>query len=565
MDTRVRVFLLLDYKSYYGVEKSIADAEDLIRDIPSITLLNYLSAFNVNIYGHDNDEYTGKVQSNLAGSLLSKCDNEVQKKWVFEVEKHANEGHSPIMFWNYSNLLFYGPIFKTFNHLPSRDLTGDEAKRFFDAYLIINGIANDRITIDEERLKEADKNGKVEEITMSSLMYQRDYMSSTDFQNQVVRGVSFFEYLENDSKYKEYIQEYYATKNVSGYLRMFKNLLTLFCEINVEGDQRMQLANLRKFFSEEEKFDLDLDYFETICINSEIQTYTSDESFGLLRSRPLYKLNQYQFFILNVNFLLDQFYKSQVFSFVSFLRSKEVKGEFLADKGKNFMESISLKMTFDNCFPSNIKFYGDACLNSDKEELCDVYLKEKNKICLVEFKDVLLSAAIKNSGDKEKLFAELKKKFVANQSNKPKGITQLINAINDIELNNVSFDDSFSKENLEIYPLIVYTDSSFGMEGVNKMFKEMFLEEINKQDLSITVKEVTFINLSYFENHEDYFNQNYLNLFQLLENYHAHTLNTNYSLTSFEVFSRFYMNDNVPENLESVSFMKLTERIIAAT
>lgn len=43
MDTRARIFLLLDYKEYYGIEKSIADVEDLILHIPSVTLLNYIA------------------------------------------------------------------------------------------------------------------------------------------------------------------------------------------------------------------------------------------------------------------------------------------------------------------------------------------------------------------------------------------------------------------------------------------------------------------------------------------------------------------------------------------
>ena len=47
MDTRVSLFLLLDYQNFYGEEKTINDAVDLIREIPSLTLINYVSGFNV--------------------------------------------------------------------------------------------------------------------------------------------------------------------------------------------------------------------------------------------------------------------------------------------------------------------------------------------------------------------------------------------------------------------------------------------------------------------------------------------------------------------------------------
>lgn len=211
------------------------------------------------------------------------------------------------------------------------------------------------------------------------------------------------------------------------------------------------------------------------------------------------------------------------------------------------------------------RFYGDACINSKKEELCDAYLREANKICLIEFKDVLLNASSKNSSDKEKLFPELEKKFLANQANKPKGITQLLNAIKDMDANSVSFDSSIPKTDLEIYPVIVYTDSTFGIEGLNKYFKGKFANEIERLKLrNIIVKDIAFINLNYFELHEDYFNQKYLDIYKLLNGYFEHTKNADYSLTPFEIYSRFYMKTYVPEELGSVSSFQKHINILTA-
>lgn len=565
MDTRVRIFLLLDYKEYYGADKTIDDAIGLIQDIPSITLMNYLSGFAVNLYLYDNNENAGKIQFMLVSSLLDKCGITAQQKWVSEVKKQAEKGFTPMMFWNYSNLLFYGLIFKTFNNQPSRDLTTEEAQKVFDAYLIINGIANSKIQIEEETIKKADEANKIEDVTMPHFIYQKDYASSVDFSNQVTRGIAFFKYLESDTKYKDLVLEYYKSKNVKGYLRMFKNLMVLFTEINIGKDlvRRNQLANLQEYFVGKE---VDLAYIDTFCINTEIANYKEDESFGTIRNKFLFKINKFQFFILNVNFLLDQFYKAQIFSFNNFLKEHKVKGEFLSEKGKNFTEGIYLPTVLDTCFPHFTRFYGDTCVNSKKEELCDAYLRESNKICLIEFKDVLLNASVKNGADKAKLFAELEKKFLANQSNKPKGVTQLLNAIKDIEDNSVSFDSSIPKTDLEIYPVIVYTDATFGIEGVNKYFKEKFAKEIENLKLkNVIVKDVAFINLNYFEIHEDYFNQKYLDVYKVLNGYFEHIKDVNYALTPFEVFSRFYMNAYVPENLGSVSsFQKHIRNIITA-
>ncbi len=561
----MNIFLLLDHKEYYGSEKSFSEAQDLIKNIPSVTLLNYISGFSVNLYLNENTEHTGKIQFMLIDNLLSKCGDEAKKKWVSVVKLQAEKGHSPIMLWGYSNLIFYGLIFKTFNHHDSRDLTDDEAQKVFDAYLIVNSIVNSKIEIEAEEIKRAAESDKIEEVVMPNFIYQKDYASSTDFSNQVTRGVKFFEYLESHAQYNSLVKEYYQSKHISGHLRMFKNLMVLFAEIKLDKDlqQRNQLANLEEYYIGKE---VDLEYIEKLCVNSEITNYEADQSFGILRNKFLYKVSQFKFLILDVNFLLDQFYKAQIFSFNSFLKTKGIKNDFLSEKGKDFMEEIYLPDVLKTCFPHYITFFGDDCLNSSKEELCDAYLRNDQKICLIEFKDVLLNASAKNSAKKETLFAEFDKKFVANQTNKPKGITQLINAIKDIENHAVSFDTAVSKTGIEIFPVIMYTDFSFGVEGVNKIYREKFRKGIDALNLKkLNVKDVTFININFFELREDYFSQKLMDLFVMLDGYHQHTNSPDYSLTPFEVFSRFYMKNYVPQVLGvSSSYLKHQHDIVVA-
>jgi len=564
-DTRMNIFLLLDYHIYYGEEKSFIDAQELIKNIPSSTLLNYISGFGVNLYLSEFAEDTGKIQFSLVDSLLGKCGKIAQAKWVSVIESEQENKNTPIMFWSYSNLLFYGLIFKTFNNLDTRDLTEKEAQKVFDAYLIINGIANNRVEVKTDEFQKAIESDKIEDVTMPSFIYQRDYTSTTDFSNQLIRGIKFFQYLENNPKYEKLVQNYYQSKNISGHLRMFRNLLILFTETKIGNDlvQKCQLANLYNYDIANE---VDLKFIETLCINAEITNYKADQSFGILRNKFLYKINKYMFLILDINFLIDQLYKAQVFSFNNFLKSKGEKVDFLAEKGKEFTESIFLKDVLEACFPHYVTYYGDYCKNSNNEELCDAYIRENSKICLIEFKDVLLNATAKNSADKETLLAEFNKKFIANQTNRPKGITQLINAIKDIESNSILFDKSIPPKDIEIYPVIIYTDLSFGVEGVNKKFKEKFRIEITKLNIEhLVIKDVTFINLNFFELREDYFSHKFMNLFTMIDEYHLHTTESNYLLTPFEVFSRFYMRNHVPQNLgQTTTYKELLATVIAA-
>lgn len=565
METKTKIYTLLEYKDFYKEEKDISHAKDLITGIPSSALLNYIAGFGVHLYLNEHHERPGIVQFNLANSLLNKCDNLVRKKWQTVIEEKASEGHNPIMFWNYSNLIFLNIIFKNFNGYRCRDLTGEEAKKLFDAYLIINGIANQVANIDEEELKNADESMKIEEVTMPGLIYQRDYVSSLDFGNQATRGIYLFKYLESENKFKDYVREYYKSLNISGYLRMLKNLMVVFVKSfsTRDNSERIQIVNLKDEIDDKQ---VDPAYLETLCINSEIGNYKEDESFGVIRRKFLYKFDESQYLILNINFLLDHFYKAQIFAFNGYLKMNGAKSQFLSEKGKNFSEDIYLKMTLESSFPDLVRYSGNQCLNSKNEELCDAYLREGNKVCLIEFKDVLLASNVKNSSSKEILFEELDKKFVSNQSNKPKGITQLANAIFDIEVNSLPFDDTLPAEKLEIFPVIIYTDNTFGMEGLNKYFKEKFKTEIEKRKIfNAIINDVIFINLSFFELNESYINQGYLNFFDVLASYNRHVSQNDFSLTSFEVFARAYNNENIPKDLVLPnSFQKHIEDIAMA-
>jgi hypothetical protein len=563
MDTRINIFLLIDYKEYYDEDKKIEDALNLLRGIPSITLINYISGFSVNLYLQENSEHSGKIQRHLINNLVVKAGSEVIEKCQTVLLKQINKGHSPVIFWSYSNLLFYGLIFKVYNTLPSRDLTAGEAKKVLDAYLIINQHCNNKIQIGETEILKAEIDNKIEEIVMPNFIYQKDYASTTDFSNQVTRGAMFFEFLERHHTYSPLVKEYYSSLNISGWLRMFKNLMTLFTEMKIDrkDEARIQLANLYGYNNK-----VDLPYINTLCINSAITNYEEDKKFSLLRSKILFKLNSFQFFILNPNFLIDQFYKAQVFAFNSFLKQKGITNEFLSIKGKEFMEDIYLKKIFNYAFSKYEKHFGDTALNSKNEELCDVYLRKKNKIAVIEFKDVLLNDEIKNSTNKERLFDEFDIKFLKNQKKKQKGVTQLLNVVNEIETNSISFDKSLPPGTLEIFPIIVYTDLSFGVEGLNKIFKEKFEKENeNKEFVNINLNSLTFINLNFFEIWEDYLETGLMDIFILLEEYNKHILNPKYNLTPFEVFTRFYMNKNIPQELGTTKqFKELTARIIKA-
>ncbi len=555
MDTRMQLKVIIDYNEVYGSSKSMEDALDLIKDIPSVTLISYISGFNIKLYLKDVGIEAHEIQIQLLNNLIVKAGEDTIERFKVIIQNHLDKGHWPVVIWRYSNLLFYELIFKKHNSLKARDLTNEEAKRVLDAYLIINTITSNRFKISENEVKEAAKNEETESIILPNFIYQKDYTSTTDFSNQLTRGLKLFEYLEKSEKYSQYIEGYYKLLKVKNSNDLFHNILTVFTQVNITGDiaQRHQIIplwNLEGF--------INTSYINTLAINPFINSYEADVNFSLLRNHILYEVGGIKliYFLLDINFLIDLLYKAQIFAFKDYIKNQGYKGNFLAEKGKEFMEDIYFRLIMEKCFPHLIGFSGDKAIKKDKNEISDYYLRKNEKIALIEFKDVLLGADVKEKGEKDGLYSALDTKFYENQKKDPKGIRQLLNGIEYIENNQIEFDSLIHLEKIEIYPIVIYTDLSFGYEGVNKILNKKFREELAKRSFNkIEVKNVTFINLSFFELHEDYLKQNRLDLFKMIDEFHLHVSNKDVSTTPFEVFSRFYMQENIKKDLGNPSFM----------
>lgn len=564
MNTKVNMYVLLDHQEYHGFDREISDLIRLIGEISTETMVNILSWMNVNFYLNETDDRPGLIQAQLVGAIHRHLNVEDQAKWQNVLQDQKRKGHSPMLVWNYSILLLFDFIFQHVNKKPKAQLTSYEAKGILNAFLTVNSFINQKISKNISELQTIIENrDSLDDFVIANFSYQKDYESSTDFNNQVQRGKMFFEFLERHSKYRDYLMEFYGERYVSNYKQMFKALMAIFAQIEIETNNRQHLISLQA--ASEESL-ICLEYVDTLCINMQTGHYTSDESFGLLRNKFLYKIDQYRFFILDINFLLDQFYKAQVFAFNSFLKRKNSKGDFLSVKAKDFLEDIYFRHIISSCFPFFTKFFGKECINSKEEELCDGYLRDNNKICLIELKDIMLSASVKNSGDQGKLIAELSKKFIANQDNKRKGISQLREVVDDIEKNLISFDSFETSKSIELFPIIVYTDNTFGAPGINRLLGKRFQEGISLMSLKrVKVHPLTFVNLNFFELREEYLLNKHIDLFEMLEAYHIHVQTLDYQLTTFEVFGKFYMQEKkIPDLGTSSTFGKLVNEIIAS-
>ena len=532
---------IISYKEVYGVDYDLKKALELITNIPSVSMLYHLSHINICLYLGNISEANAR-QNTILESYFEHCNQSMVVKIKNAIAESEKRKTWPTIFWGYSNLLFIDIILNNHNNLPLRNFTIEETEKFLDAYLLINSVTNNRFTISKNEINEAAKNDELGKFLLPYFIYQRDYISNLDFGNQINRSIAFFEYLESDDVFKMYIELYYANSQVKGYRELLYNILTTFSQVGVEGtvfERRHQIS-----FSTLKDL-VNLGYIETLAINPLIAESRFDADFKSIRQHPLYKIGPTEYLIMDINFLIDQLYKAQVFAFKAFIESKGYLENFLSVKGKDFMEDIYFRKIMLRCFPKYITLDGDHATKDNGDELCDYYIRDDNKVLLIEFKDVLLNAEVKVGADQKKIYAELDKKFIRNQKNKPKGVTQLHNAIVYLENNDIRQDVLSDMETLEIYPTVVYTDQSFGNDGLNEVFNQKFSDLIKVSNLNkLVVRGVTFINLNYFEVHEEYFLTGLIDIFDFLDGYQGYVKNPGLSNTSFEVYSRAYLREN---------------------
>lgn len=139
----------------------------------------------------------------------------------------------------------------------------------------------------------------------------------------------------------------------------------------------------------------------------------------------------------------------------------------------------------------------------------DYYCRFNTTIFLFEFKDILISAKVKNSGDINQINEVLKQKLL-HDGEKDVGIGQLTSTIETIVNNKFLYDDIVNqKKNLTIFPILLLNDRIFQVPGFNYKLNRWYKDEIKKRlgvkYNPIFIKDLITIDLDTFIYHADYF------------------------------------------------------------
>jgi len=186
---------------------------------------------------------------------------------------------------------------------------------------------------------------------------------------------------------------------------------------------------------------------------------------------------------LRILFITDKLYKGLYFDLSKInegLAQPEKIDEFRQFYTSNFSENYLLYEVMNYCLKNRyLHFTGYEIESMGVEGAPDYYIRNGKHVILIENKDVLIKAEVKEKPLFEEIESELKKKFFEKQHGRGVGIKQIIKNIERTLSFKNTFDTNYKPANVVIYPILVVHDIVFDAPGLNTLFNTWFFDELN--------------------------------------------------------------------------------------
>ncbi|MDQ1150492.1 hypothetical protein [Sphingobacterium zeae] len=421
-------------------------------------------------------------------------------KLCYKITSESNfDIFSPILFKLKKDVLL--PVFKYLNSIPINEYI------FLDAYplllltekLLIN--YNESTTpLDSENYKNLMKaywvlsnefvnssipniqnNEQFIETYIPSQLPLNDIYYPKDYRVEFIKIYNFINFCKNDPSFSKnmLIFESYYGITANDY---FKRLLKLYLLITTNENGMSPIV----YSDNDDAIKSFMD-----ILSFDINEYKSSEDFRFIREKPILKVSENRFVVLFIKFFIDKLFSSFLFDFSRILSSSKessIDGFPSLKKilGKQFTEKYLFYEIIARCFKgqSDSMIDGESFKPEIKDGEPDYYIRIDDCVLLFECKDSILTSKTKYSRDISKIKEDINELFVESTINKTTGkkippqkkaVKQLLNVISTkLPIIHEKIDKT-SYNKLQIYPILVYTDNNFDIDGINHLLNQRYL------------------------------------------------------------------------------------------
>lgn len=473
---------LLEYHVFFGKDAINEGVEDIVRQIPREMFFNFVGVLN-NIYGD---------------ATLDKLD-------LFFSSKSINNRR--LVFYRVLELRKDNPQ-RAF--LFSSDATCMEIMRYAFAYSPANG----RFALDEERgemlffkllllinekivtYKQIEKNSVTKMCFILSVINPVIRTESVqDVRNRIAYqmelAVNFFELISKREEYTQLYQLFLVYHQISyweDYIITIYGILAAgqFKSGRIKKDLNLDVDHL---LTKEVLESISLPYDTRINYSAtEKDDRDSNSDYRMLRDKPIIKMSNGDFFIYNIEFLIDRLFNSLYFEFKSLNQSAKLG----IDVTQLFTDTFCERIMFDSYIDKSVNknFYqgiseiGCSEIYTKRDDELgapDYIVKRENDVLLFECKDIRISGEIIETHDYETIINEYKNKLFYKRDKKNQlhriGITQLTGHIESIRKDR--FNWCYVDKDSTIYPVLVISDYKNVKMGFNIIANEWYQSSLN--------------------------------------------------------------------------------------
>ena len=504
---------MISYSQVYADERP--SVESLISGIPTDEAVEWCSYI---VFRKDNLKI-GECDLHILVPLLFSFESELQHKLTDYLGPSYNGIDMLIDRYSFLKLTSFLIAHHNEEH---HELTNEEKTRLFKAYLVLCDEYLERISSGES-IPDKYTSDDMLKCYMPIQLLTNAIDAFSDSSLEVIKGKWFFvDFANTDKKFKQYVEDFIKAK---GYPNAIEYLGYIFNAI-ASATVNEPPTNIMMFGEGSGPW---INFMNSMCANP--KDFVEDDDLNALRSKPVYKIADDKFAILFSKFFVDKLFPGLLFDMASTLASiGTFDDEVVAYRsikqqvGERFSEQYMLYRTLVNTLSRRmpVRICGQDLHKVLKSGEPDYYARRNNRVFVFEFKDVRLDTQTTSSYDYEAIRQKLYNIFVFNEEGKPKGVKQLANVIENKLPDIISRIDTTVPDGiLKIYPVLVYTDGSFDIEGINYYLNGEFKKVIGSVDDRFQVKDLVMVNLNLLMKLENYFRNGKIDLDKVVNEYLA--------------------------------------------
>jgi hypothetical protein len=492
--------------------------EDLLAGIPSLLVLQLIAMIDAELYSRDEGNATQLKVFNL---VLQRQSNERRLLILHNaVDRQPEPNTQYRLFTRHYNLNFIHYVLLHFQEIDDRDLTPQEEFNIFKAYfLVAQEFGQAPSSHNEKHVFDQDYFGKM---MWPSLIDNFEIGHPVHPYFNMLRGVVFLNYLQYKTPYRPYVDQFLRRYNKASTLNYVFDVFSILT-VNYQSLKVTNKSFAAFVLPQSEGFDALYEHF-TMDLSQYQQRYSDKKAnYSGIKAKPLLKLNKNIWIVLNWTFLSHKLYEGLLFDFyeTSGIASEKQFHNIIELKrfiGENITERHLFKKLAQNTW--NQKFEVLLFDDGKAQGFPDTYYRRGNRVFLFEIKDSFFASNTINSFSYEEIRAEIDKKV----NSSDKGTGQLVKQIKRLIKGPFETSQQYRHtEDLEIYPIIVYTDVHFGMAGVNEYVGRCFsqmLTEANVRPCFKKIWPISMIHIDHLIEHFSLYRQQKTSLDKWVEYYH---------------------------------------------